>query len=141
MVILLDSLKKAVSSLEAVLDRTNDVEYMKTFDAVTRQALRAGAIQNFEFTYELCWKYMKRWLAYNVGQSEVEGLSRRGLFRMAAEYLIIDDVEQWIHYHQARNLTSHTYNQETADEVYDVITPFLSDAQVLVKALERSDER
>ncbi len=116
-----DSAEKAIQSLDAVLTRTNDEEYMNGFDEITRYALRAGAIQNFEFTYELCWKFMKRWLEYNIGQSQVEGLSRRGLFRLAAEYLLIEYVEKWIYYYRARNLISHTYNQDTADEVYEAV--------------------
>ncbi len=140
MEIILDSLKKAIDSLEAVLKRTNDIEYMKQFDDVTQYALRAGAIHNFEFTYELCWKYMKRWLSYNLGSVEVDGQSRRGLFRLAAEHFLIHDVAQWIHYHQARNLTTHTYNQDTADEVYEVVTVFLEDSKYLLKQLERFNE-
>lgn len=140
MVLKFDSMQKAIQSLSAVLERTNDEEYMSDFDDVTRYALRAGAIQNFEFTYELCWKHMKRWLEYNVGHSNVEGLSRRGLFRLASEYLLIDDVEKWIYYHQSRNLTSHTYNQDTADEVYDAASQFLADAKKLMVALESKND-
>ena len=29
---------------------------------VLQMTLKAGVIQNFEVAYELCWKFIKRWL-------------------------------------------------------------------------------
>jgi nucleotidyltransferase substrate binding protein (TIGR01987 family) len=99
--------------------------------------VRAGVIQNFEFTYELCWKYMRRWLETNIGRSSGEGVARRELFRMARENHLIADVDAWMRYHEARNDTSHAYNRAKADEVFEVSKKFLADAQTLMAELER----
>ena len=44
-------------------------------------------------------------------------------------------------YHRARNLTSHTYRQATAEEVYAIIPAFLRDAQGLLSALESRNDQ
>jgi len=104
-------------------------------DAALLKTLQAGVIQHFEFTYELCWKLLKRWLERNLGRSEVEGVSRRELFRLAHESRLIDDVSLWMRFHAARNQTSHTYEQSTADEVLKVASEFLPQAQDLLQRL------
>lgn len=136
----LESLKKAVAALAGVLDKTEDAAFMRSLDAVARNAIRSGAIQHFEFTYELCWKFVKRWLEMNVGPNAGDGVARRELFRMAAENLLIDDVEQWMRYHEARNQTSHTYQHEVAERVYLVANQFVIDADRLLRALEARND-
>ena len=132
----LQSLKKAISSLEALLQKTLDNKFMLQLDETTRYGLKAGVIQNFEFTYELCWKFMKRWLENNIGNVYVEGAARRELFRLSAEHHLIDNIEAWMDYHYARNETVHTYDRDKSDEVFAVVSGFLLDAKKLLKNLE-----
>jgi len=135
----LSALKKALVSFEQSLD-VIDRDQFDAGDDALRKTLQAGVIQHFEFTYELCWKFMKRWLMENLGRSEVEGVSRRQLFRLAAEFCLLDDVDAWMKFHAARNLTSHTYEQTTADEVLGVAKQFLPVAQVLLTRLQEKNE-
>lgn len=136
----LDSLIKSINSLDGVLIRAHDSKLMASLDEVTRYCVKAGVIQNFEFTYEVCWKFMKRWLEENVGASYVDGVSRQELFRIAAENRLITDVERWLDYHKARNLTSHTYNAETAESVFESATEFIHDAKRFLKELEARND-
>ena len=76
--------------------------------------LRDSVIQRFEYTYEIAWKMMKRWLEANLSASEVDGIVRRELFRIAAQQQLIQDPLEWFQYHQARNMTSHIYDEATA---------------------------
>jgi hypothetical protein len=62
----LSQLEKAIASLEQLHTRVSDEMFMATQDKVIRLGLQAGLIQNLEFTYELCWKAIKRWLENNV---------------------------------------------------------------------------
>ena len=76
--------------------------------------LRDGAIQRFEFCYELFWKSVKaRFEALNrdVGAAPASVLG--------AAYLAgwFDDEPVFRRMGQDRNLTSHTYEQELAEEV------------------------
>jgi nucleotidyltransferase substrate binding protein (TIGR01987 family) len=136
----LSSLKKAVSALTSVLARSDDAEFMSRLDDVAANAIKAGAIQHFEFTYELCWKFIKRWLETNISPAIADGVTRRELFRLAAENRLIEDVEQWMRYHAARNLTSHTYEPEMAERVYNTAHDFAPDAARLLAALEARND-
>ena len=132
----LTPIRKAISSLEGVLERANNTELMSSLDDVTRYGLKSGVIQNFEFTYELCWKFMKRWLEENLGSSYVDGVSRRELFRLAAESRLITNVDLWMDYHHSRNQTSHTYDEVKAQKVFETANRFVHDAQRLLNAIE-----
>ena len=136
----LSSLKKAVSALAAALARSDDAQLMDKLDHVTRNTIQAGVIQHFEFTYELCWKFIKRWLEVNVTATAADGVTRRELFRMGAENRLIDDVDPWMQYHEARNLTSQTYQPEIAEQVYRTCHEFARDAARLLAALEKRND-
>ena len=135
----LSSLKMAVGSLERAIHVACSQEKMAMLDQDQKETIRAGVIQNFEFTYELSWKFMKRWLEHNLGSVYVDGLPRRELFRIAAEHQLIDCVDAWIVYHDARNETSHTYDQKKAEEVFQTATRFLADANILLSNLEKKN--
>ncbi|GHV87402.1 nucleotidyltransferase [Spirochaetia bacterium] len=100
------------------------------------EGLRAGLIQAFEFTYELCWKFMKRWLEYNVSREAVDGIPRRELFRLAAENALITDVKKWFGFHDDRNRTSHIYDEAIAVEVHESAIAFLPYARDFLERLE-----
>ena len=136
----LSSLKKAIESLEIAVHEAGNDDFMDRLTPPQQDIIQAGVIQHFEFTYELCWKFMRRWLAENVGRVYVDGISRRELFRLAAEYRLITDVEAWWDYHRARNLTSHIYDEEVADEVFQAAMQFLENAQLFLTALEERND-
>lgn len=90
--LILTPLSKAVESLKRALAQPKD-EY-------TRDA----AIQRFEYTYELCWRMLKRYLSTETGVKEH---NIKNLYREGGRQNLIDDVEKWFKYHSAKNLTSH----------------------------------
>ncbi len=135
----LSSLQKGVASLERSIGVAGS-EIKGEVDTDIEEVIRAGVIQNFEFTYELCWKFIQRWLEVNVGASYVSGITRRELFRLAAEQKLIDDVDNWAEYHEARNETSHTYDQDKAEDVFTVAKKFLQDAKQLLANLEKRND-
>lgn len=135
----LSSLQKAIASLKRAV-RVAEQLIDGAVDTDQEEVIRAGVIQNFEFTYELCWKFMKRWLEKNASGQAVDGLTMKELFRMAAERLLIKDVEAWFAYHNARNKTSHIYDEATAGDVYEVAVRFLVDAQAFLKVLEAKND-
>jgi len=131
----LSSLDQSIDSLKRALHVSD--QNTKNLSSDLTETLRAGVIQNFEVTYELCWKFMQRWIRTNKTPEDVDLLrTRKDLFRMAAKYELINNPEVWFDYGNARNLTSHTYNKTQADVIYSLAHSFLNDAQYLLKQLE-----
>ncbi|GAB4397733.1 MAG: nucleotidyltransferase substrate binding protein [Anaerolineales bacterium] len=135
----LSALQKAITSLEQLYARVNNAHFMAQQDSVVRLGLQAGLIQNLEFTYELCWKAMKRWLEMNAGM-QTDGITRRELFRMAAENHLIADVEAWMLFHEFRNQTSHRYDSELADNGQALIGDFIHAAHALLNYLKAHND-
>jgi len=77
-----------------------------------------GAIQAFEYTYELAWLVLKDFLEYQ-GQTDIYG--SRDAIQKAFQAGIIEDGEKWMDAYVSRTKTSHTYNEETAREVVDAV--------------------
>jgi len=73
-----------------------------------------GLIQAFEFTHELAWNVLKDYLE-EMGIAGIIG--SKGATREAFKNGLISDGESWMEMIRARNLSSHTYNQDTANEV------------------------
>jgi len=73
-----------------------------------------GLIQGFEFTHELAWNVLKDYLE----ESGVSGvIGSKGATREAFKNGLIIDGESWMEMINSRNLSSHTYNQDTAKEM------------------------
>ena len=129
----LTSLYKSINSLDRAINVYEKESISNDKNSDLMQTLSAGVIQNFEFTYELCWKFMKRWLDENIGSTVADGVTRRELFRLSAENKLINDVDKWMEFHRSRNLTSHTYDEKTADEVLAYAIKFVIYAKDFLK--------
>lgn len=136
----LDNLRHAVKTLSDLRAVAENETRMAQFSQVERDGIRAGVIQNFEVAYELCWKLMARWLKANIGASVVDGVTRRQLFRYAAEQRLIADVDGWMQYHEARNVTAHVYDSHRAEMAYRATREFVHDARDLLAALEAHND-
>lgn len=132
----LEPLRSAVTTTAEVLERYEDREYLARLDRPTRLGLRAGLIKHFEFTYELSWKLLQLHVRDFFGARAERFYTRQDVFRYAGEMGLIADVETWMAHHQARNLTVHTYDEETATRILDAIPGFLEDCRALLRVLE-----
>lgn len=121
----LSGLRKALGSLQRALEKRKD------------EFVRDSVIQRFEYTYELSWKLLKRYLETAEGSQSVDPLSRKELYRLAAEKGLVDDVEAWFQYHRVRNETSHADNEPKAEEVYAIAAQFAHSAAQLLSRLEQ----
>lgn len=124
--LILGPLSQALASLDDALAQPKN-EY-----------LRDSVIQRFEYTYELAWKAIRRYLMWaGLGGDEVDAMSRKDLFRAAGQAGLIGDVGAWFEFHKMRNLTSHTYNAQVAEAVYGAARDFAGAARSLLAELER----
>lgn len=98
---------------------------------------RQGLIKAFEFTYELAWTTLKDYLI-EMGYTELMG--SKDTFRQAFQLGLISDGEIWMEMVKSRNLTSHTYNQDTAKSIEeDVITTYYPLIKQLLDNLETKE--
>ncbi|DAB38299.1 MAG TPA: nucleotidyltransferase [Sulfuricurvum kujiense] len=139
MALVLTNFLKAIEALERSLQADADASILSLSNDI-RESIRAGVIQNFEVCYEQSWKMMKRWIENHIGSSYVDGVTRRELFRVAAENRLIADVELWMGFHSSRNETSHTYDQATANEVFADAKPFLVEVKSLFDAIQSRND-
>ncbi|MBQ5539865.1 MAG: nucleotidyltransferase substrate binding protein, partial [Bacteroidales bacterium] len=95
------ALKQLASGIE-LLDTNYNIPEIKDI-------VNDGLIQRFEFTHELAWNVMKDYAAYQ-GNYEIRG--SRDAIRFALKENLISDV-RWMNTINARNLTSHDYNEDT----------------------------
>lgn len=134
------SLRKAIDSLDRSLQATEFSSDFSSFSPIVQETLHSGVIQSFEVAYEQAWKMMKRWIRANIEAEAADGVSRRELYRLAAEQKLIDDVDTWMTFHQTRNMTSHTYDLETANDAYTDAVAFLPLVKDLLARLEAKND-
>lgn len=77
-----------------------------------------GLIQGFEYTHELAWKTLKNFLE---SQGMVILYGSRDTTRSAFKEGLIENGEIWMDMVDKRNLTSHTYDEETAKKIVTTI--------------------
>jgi len=129
----LSALEKAIMSLDRALTRASGTP--------GDEELRDAVIQRFEYTYELCWKMVKRRVESDAPvPSDVDAMSFPVLMRDAAERGLVLDVTRWLEYREQRNVTSHTYDAAKAQSVFETAGPFLSDARFLLAELQRRND-
>jgi nucleotidyltransferase substrate binding protein (TIGR01987 family) len=101
------NLNKAFARLESAMNKSgyNELEAQ-------------GVIQCFEYTFELSWNTLKDYLE-DQGYRDING--PKDAIQEAFKIGLIEDGEEWMNMIKSRNLTSHTYNEETAEEILDEV--------------------
>lgn len=95
---------------------------------------REGLIQRFEYTYELAWKTLQDFLEF-TGYVDVKG--PRPVIEQAFKNGIIEDGNGWMAMKKSRELTSHTYNEDTANAIAAaIISRYYPVFQSLIAKLE-----
>ena len=110
----LSNYDKAVARLQ---NAASIIANEKHFDNDTDDLLKEGLIQRFEYTQELAWKVMNDYEEYQ-GYTDVQG--SRDAIRKALQIGIIEDIA-WMSTISSRNLTSHCYDEEEFNMVFNKI--------------------
>ncbi len=87
---------------------------MKSFSEIERD----GLIHRFGYTYELAWNLLKDYLE-EQGNTGIQG--SKDAFRLAFQNGLITKGEIWMEMVKSRRLSSHTYNEETANEIANAV--------------------
>ncbi|MEE9367502.1 MAG: nucleotidyltransferase substrate binding protein [Pontiella sp.] len=79
---------------------------------------KQGLIQAFEFTHELAWNTIKDFYE-NQGETDIQG--SRDAVRLAFRRGLILNGETWMDMIKSRIRSSHTYNEETMEEIVSAV--------------------
>jgi nucleotidyltransferase substrate binding protein (TIGR01987 family) len=117
-------LSKALVSLEQIAKKPHQKD-RSNIDAT---------IQRFEFTIELFWKLLKAIL-------EDKGVMvqyPKEILQEAYKGRLIHDEVSWLQMLKDRNLTSHTYDEKLADQIFHHIQSYLPVLRKTFDALQKS---
>ena len=118
-------LERAIQRLKEGLERyrrdTSDLQ------------IRDGLVQRFEFTYELSYKTLKRYLDHTAATPGLlDQMTFQDQIRTANEQgLLLGAWPDWRDYRTMRGMTSHTYNESVAVTVVEGIPGFLEEVAYL----------
>lgn len=105
--------------------------FKKGLKEVSSELERDGAIQRFEFTYELTWKILKKILSFKG----IDANSPRDVFREAAKQKLIDDPLVWFEFLKKRNLILYAYNQNYLQDIFKSLPDFKKEIAKLISQI------
>ncbi len=123
-----EKLTAEISQLQNALGRLKEA-----LSAEPTQLNKDATIQRFEFTFELVWKTLKTYIEES-GRDAMPA-SPKDVFRVAADLQIISDPAPYFEYLKKRNLSTHTYSEAQADEVYQAIKDFPQAVETILKKI------
>lgn len=118
----LDSFRSAVQRLAEVLSLPTD------------SVVRDSGIKRFELCFELSWKAIQHFLR----ERGLDCRSPRDCFREAFSYGLLTEEKAWIEMVQDRNVSVHTYDEETANRLYARLPRYLPAFRQVLRELEQS---
>jgi len=120
----IDSLKKAYTSFEEIINLPYSI------------IVRDASIQRFEYTFEIFYKSVKEYLRLKKG---IIVNTPKSIFREAfVSGLLNEEETEWLlEMTDDRNMTSHTYNEETSEKIYNKLKEY---CKIINIVIERIDE-
>ncbi|NCN41779.1 hypothetical protein GW916_11090 [bacterium] len=121
-----DELEKALATLNLALDFAEKVQENEDQFKITRDA----CIQRFEYCIELSWKVSMKKLGSQTKFA-------KPAIREMARGDLIDSAEVWLNFIEARNNSSHSYDEDVAQRVFIEIKKFRLESLELLKRLKK----
>lgn len=110
--------KQRLSNYLRALDQLADAVSLRRQRPLSRLE-QQGLIKAFEFTHELAWNVLKDYFQYQ-GNTAITG--SRDAIREAFHGGLVADGETWMATIASRNRSSHTYDEETANQLARAIS-------------------
>lgn len=118
--------EKAINSLEISLTVLHS---SKAIDETIMKIYRDACIQRFEYSIEMAWKTSMKFLGSQT-------MAAKPAIREMARNNLITNPELWLSFIDARNETSHSYEEDVAIRVMQKIELFFPEAQKLILKLK-----
>lgn len=125
------SKKKVQLRIEQLGKALNRLEEISNKKATVENGLIDATIQRFEFTFELFWKTLKAILE----EKGVNATYPKDVLQESYQGGLIDNERLWLELLKNRNLTSHTYNEDLALQVYKDICKNVPDIRTAYNKL------
>ena len=130
-----DKLKKSLQHLEQQYANYLSMNERDNLSDLDKDGISESVVQRFETCYDTLWKHLKKYLEEEVGL--VAPNSPKPIFRLAYENSIVEEVENWFEYAQARIDTAHDYNEEKYMATLGKTGDFIQDAIDLYKVMTK----
>lgn len=130
----MSKLERKLNNFKNALERLKEaVEEFKQEHA--SDVVRDGLIQRFEFTYELSWKTTKEYLE-DIGI--VDKNSPKAVIKEAYAQKIISNEKNWLLMLKDRNMTSHVYKEELAEEIAQrIVHYYVKEFELLLRRIQK----
>lgn len=119
-----ETFKKAFSKLREFVDTDNGTEKDK-----------AAIIHAYEYTFELWWKSLQRYL------QDFETVTEFGpgsTIRNAFQYGLIEEGQDYMNLLKDRNLIAHTYKENIATEIYEsIVNKHINTLEKFIKEFDK----
>ena len=128
----MERLNQRLESALKTLSTFGDVLAME-FNTVVRDA----AIKRFEYTLEITWKLAQTYLRE---KESIDLVSPRRVIRACFDmsFLNEDETKQFLDMINDRNLTTHTYDEETAQAIYDNLNAYYKLLDLLINKVREN---
>ena len=113
------ALEKLSQAMLLVSNKRAQIQDPGELAIITQEVVKEGIIQRFEYTHELAWNVMKDY-AYYQGNSTIGG--SRDATREALQLQLLENGHVWMEMIASRNSTSHTYDEEVANDIFKRIS-------------------
>ncbi len=127
-----------IASLENAVKRLGEIliRYQKD---TSDDGIRDAVIMRFEFTYSIALKTLSKYLAV-YSFDDVRHMSFNEMIRTANQLnLLKSNLEKWSKFREMRNLTSHTYDENVAMKVVEIVPDFYEEARFLLDRLKEKE--
>lgn len=130
------TLKEAIESFDEQVNDATENPSQKNLKLVV--SLRDSMIQRFEYCTDLFWKVLKLYLE-NIEKITLESNSPRGVIRAAVQAKILSEKQGIICMQMVdnRNMTSHMYHQEIAEEIAARVPEFYTLMRTSIDGLSK----
>jgi nucleotidyltransferase substrate binding protein (TIGR01987 family) len=116
------------TKLEKALSQLKEATSKETLSDLERD----GVIQRFEYTIEILWKVSKKVLQDNG----ITAVAPKEVIKELANIGWINNPKEFLEFIKMRNETSHSYEELTAQKVYEASKRFVPACEDLVKTLK-----
>jgi len=134
-------MKLDLSPFENALVSLNEA-IKKFYEDESDKFIRDSVIQRFEYTYEVSYKMLRRFLQLSEhSEGSFDEFVFADVIRTANERnLLLGNLESWVEYRKMRNITSHSYDEEKANAIISVVTSFAKEAEFLLNKLKEKSK-